>query len=111
MSQAAIKQAELEAKDALGIERGKGKRVPADRVVELKDKMQEILKASLLPSDVETAVVSSLSCFYFSMQGKGYVTPNQKREREEAELRGDGGDGEGEKVRYGSCMLIGIVVL
>jgi hypothetical protein len=53
MSQAAIKLAEQEAKDALGIERGKGKRVPADRLDEFNDKVQEILKASLLPSDVK----------------------------------------------------------
>jgi hypothetical protein len=59
MSQAAIKVAEQEAKDALGIERGKGKRVPADRLNEFNDKVQEILKASLLPSDVKTAELQS----------------------------------------------------
>jgi hypothetical protein len=41
-----------------------------------------------------------LSCFYFSMQGKDYVTPKNKRAREDAELREDGGI-EGEKVRSG----------
>jgi hypothetical protein len=85
MSQIAIKQAEQEAKDTLGIERGKGKRVPADRLDEFNDKVQEILKVSLLPSDVKTAVVRSLSCFYFFIQSKGYITPKNKREREDAE--------------------------
>jgi len=67
MSLAAIKLAEQEAKDALGIERGKGKRVPSDRIDEFKEKVQEILKASLLPSDVETSVAFSLSCFHASI--------------------------------------------
>jgi len=39
-----VKEAEREAKDALGIPRGKGKRVPTERQKEFEDKVAAILK-------------------------------------------------------------------
>jgi hypothetical protein len=77
MNQAAIKLVEQEAKDALGIERGKGKRVPADRLDEFKDKVQEILKASLLPSALSARALAFMHLFPHTGQGLLHSQPEK----------------------------------
>lgn len=70
-----VKEAEREAKDALGIPRGKGIRVPPERQDELKAKVADILKVSPL----SCATMLSRDILYCSLlyPGEGLHSPRQ----------------------------------
>lgn len=69
-----VKETEREAKDALGIPRGKGIRVPPERQEELKAKVEELLKVSSFSC---TGLLSHEVLLALRYAGEGLPFPRQ----------------------------------